>query len=138
MIELTSEKDVYEISVSAVIGVTRTIRVMAHGDMHARQVAAQKVKDDQDTHDWLFPPSGQMVNVPPDKIVDVVTGMSPKKIEADARDKKGTALFIGDDIKYVRSGKVRTATINDVCDGQKLLWCDESLFSITADEVTKA
>jgi hypothetical protein len=138
MIELSNTMDTFDVQVSATIGVHRTVRVQARGEGHAREVAKNQVKADLDTHDWVMPSTGQVVTVAPEFIAGLLTGMQPKKIEADAHDRKGTPLFIGDDITYVRKGKVRTATINDVFDGREMLWCDDSLFSINVDEVTKA
>lgn len=138
MIELSDKLDIYEVSVSAVIDVVRTIRVEARGESHALEVAKKVMKDDKETHDWVFPETKQIVTVKPDFISEIFTDISPKKIEPDARDKNGKALFIGDDIHYKRAGKVRTATISDAHGAKEILSCDDGLFTIHADEVWKA
>jgi hypothetical protein len=143
MIELTKEKDVYEVSVSAKIGVARTIRVTARGAMHAREVAVKAVKEDFGPNDWVFPPTGQIVTLQGTVVADASAGV-PTKIEPDAYDKNGMALFIGDDIKYNRAvegvAKVRIATINEVATegDRKTIWCDGNLFSMRPEDVTKA
>jgi hypothetical protein len=141
MIELTNEKDVYEVSVSATIGVARTIRVTARGAMHARQVAEQTVKGEFGPNDWVFPNTGQIVTLGGAGLANVSAGI-PTKIEPDAYDKNGVALFIGDDIKYNRAvegvPKSRIATINDVSSDRKTIWCDDNLFSLCPEDVTKA
>lgn len=78
MIELGDEQE-YEVSVTAVLGVERKVRVKARGESHARIVARQLAKDDPTTHIWKF--DDAELSVPADRISEILTGMCPKLVE---------------------------------------------------------
>ncbi len=66
MIELGDPAE-YEVTITALVPVTRTIRMTARGDGHASYVAEQEAQKDRETHEWIGP-MGEHLDVPRDKI----------------------------------------------------------------------